>query len=198
MTNLDQNYPIPAPTHDEPEDMGAVRSIFDRAANAIVEASRLSKEVAALRSEFDTLKWDMEYLRARNRELDEMLAQTRAQRDEALSQVHAFRNELVEAKSHNDSLTAAQASNEHSIASLEAELGQTRKDRDAYGMEAMQAKDELAKAKATIDKLRSVIQATAGQVAELLREPDPVITHAEQVHNPADYPDQPNVAYYNR
>lgn len=70
----------PIPTE---QDMNIFRRIMDNALNAIVQASELAKVVESLKAEVSGFKQDLEILRSRNKDLDEMLAYVRAQRDEA-------------------------------------------------------------------------------------------------------------------
>lgn len=68
-------------------DMANVRSVFERAANSIVQASELAKVVADLKVEVTGLKEDIEKVRRANQALDEALTNVRTQRDEAQAQV---------------------------------------------------------------------------------------------------------------
>lgn len=92
--------PVAAPiTQEEPEGMSMVRSVFERASNAIVEASRLSKEIAEIRTQLDAIKREVEEVQRRNRELDEMLTTTRQQRDEARGKLYDTERELAAVRS---------------------------------------------------------------------------------------------------
>ncbi len=66
----------------EDAEMGKVRAIFEYALNAIVQASQLSKDMSALRAEFDSLRSEVESVRADNARLDNELVATREQRDQ--------------------------------------------------------------------------------------------------------------------
>lgn len=138
---------------DEPEGMSAVRQVFERASNAIVEASKLSKEVAALRSEVDAMKHDIEYVRARNRELDEQLAMTRQQRDEARQEVERLKSELSSVQSNATHLQYSLDEANRRIEALSGDLQNTKQDRD-------RAYDEWHKAdtakSAAEEKLRDI------------------------------------------
>lgn len=175
----------PTPTQDEPEGMSAVRQVFDRAANAIVDASKLAKEVAAIRNELDNMKRDMDYLRARNKELDEMLATTRAQRDEAQAAVQRLNSELNQAKAEIEGLTSAKTSAEHVIEGLRHELDQSRKDRDEYANEWHKVDAELAKAKAQLEEIQEFAQRAFGLHKPQPVQPEPTMDHTIPHGDPA-------------
>lgn len=94
------------------EDMNAIRRLFEGAVNTIVEASALRKEVSELRVSIAQMKADIDQALAHNRELDEMLAQTRSQRDEARVEASKAAAEVI-------SLTAANVELGQSILHLQ-------------------------------------------------------------------------------
>lgn len=77
-------------TDQENPTVSKLREAFDAAKNAIVEGTELAKQVEELRrnvsslnSEVLLLQRDLEYIRSRNRELDEQVTEVRRQRDNA-------------------------------------------------------------------------------------------------------------------
>jgi chromosome segregation ATPase len=83
-----------------------LREAFDTARNAIIEGSELAKQVEELSLsvrnltlEVSSLQRDLEYVRSRNRELDEQVTQVRQARDNAISEAqgHSQRANVAEA-----------------------------------------------------------------------------------------------------
>lgn len=70
-----------------PDEPTTVHSFFERISNTIVEASKLAKDVAALRCEVDALRRDVEIYRERNGRLDEEVNRLRAEREEQRRQI---------------------------------------------------------------------------------------------------------------
>jgi chromosome segregation ATPase len=134
-----------APSHDEPEGMSMVRQVFERASNAIVEASKLAKELEQIRQEVEQIKRDLDYMRARNKELDEMLATTRQQRDEArqsaadtTAKLSQATSELDSTKYHLEQMTNQRNTLEEQVRKLNEDLSQAM---DSWH-KSDQAKDE--------------------------------------------------------
>lgn len=96
----DQNQTNEA--NQEDNEMARVTEVFDKARNAIIDASRLAKEVAALRETVETVKTDLQGLRERNAFLDDMLASVRRQRDEAETELAATKAQRDEARNDRD------------------------------------------------------------------------------------------------
>lgn len=158
----------PVPTE---EDMTRFRQMIDNALNSILAASELSKQLLSLQGQFAELKQDMEYVRARNRELDQSLADVRGQRDQAMRERDAERSQNVEISSqlshaHDESARALAE-----IADLKAHLETARKDRDhAY---AEWDKADRAKTEAE-DKLSSIEEMARGMFGLAKPKPEPV------------------------
>lgn len=141
----------------ESDEMTHIRSIFDRAANAIVEASELNKQVQELRSTVDALKQDVDRIRAQNSWLDEQLTNVRRARDEANGKLQNAEGEVASLK---EQLEASKRANEDLNAQLTAArqvLDQTKHERDDYGMKHMAAQEELEKANAALAKFEEVL-----------------------------------------
>lgn len=104
---MDTNYasgasPNPAPiTLMSEAEMKTMHSIFARAADTIVEASRLAVEVRELSQTVNALKTEVEAFRSRNNWLDEQLTSTRTTRDEALAQVTQLKAQVGEIEREN-------------------------------------------------------------------------------------------------
>src|ERR1700723_1814246 len=86
------NIPQEAPQEDS--EMTTVKAVFEKASNAIVDASRLKVEVGDLRAAVDGLRQEVEKVRSQNQWLDEQLTNVRGQRDKATGELSAAREEL--------------------------------------------------------------------------------------------------------
>lgn len=144
------NYGTQANPGTEEQDMGKVREIFDRALNAMVEASKLADEVRSMRGELDQLKHDIDYVRARNRELDNMLNDVRQQRDNAQRELGEAKDRLSVATNDLQAAHNANESYNRRINELEQGIAQARKERDDYGLEALKLREELDQAKSRL------------------------------------------------
>lgn len=92
--------------------MAIVQKVFEKASNAIVDASRLAKEIEALRQsmietertfnvQVQQLRADMDELRSRNQWLDDQLATARASRDRAYDELSTTNAQLAHFKTVN-------------------------------------------------------------------------------------------------
>lgn len=166
------------------EDMNNVRSIFEQGLNSIIGIAQISKDVEALRNELVSLKSEIEYVRTRNRELDQALADVRSQRDQAMRERDEAKSAVSSAKlelAHREELIGSQ---DTQLQALRTELESTRKDRDqAYDAwhKAEQAKDE---AERKLSDIKSVAMDMFGLKAP---QPEPTHTH-EPTPAPANVP----------
>lgn len=117
----------PVPSEDE---MSGIRQIFERAANAIVQASELARQVTDLQAKFDKLNGDMEYILSRNQELITSLNEVRGQRDTAMRERDEANNQI---HSQGNTITQLQETNTYQagvINDLRAKLEAMTNDRD--------------------------------------------------------------------
>lgn len=133
----------PIPTESE---MSNIRQLFERAANSIVDASKLAAEVADLRRIVEETKREIETVRNNNKWLDEQLQETRKARDEARSEAHDKGLRLNEANAKIDGLESRSSSQEQTITSLKQEIDSLYKHLD-------QTEGERDKALALVDRL---------------------------------------------
>ena len=127
------------------EDMNKVRSIFEQGLNSIIGIAQISKDVATLRDELTSLKNDLDYVRGRNRELDQALAEVRSQRDTAMSERDNARAEIDTGRRALTEALAIVENLKHDLETTRNELNHVRTDRDqAYVAwhNAEQAKDD--------------------------------------------------------
>lgn len=111
---------VPSLTQEEQADMNALSDAFDRARNAVINASQLAKDVAALREEVSAIRTEAEQqvaslreevealraessgLRERNAMLDEHLVHARQQRDDAQARVYFLEAECTSLREQRD------------------------------------------------------------------------------------------------
>ena len=159
MTDQSTGFQV-APVQEDAE-MANIRSVFDKALNAVVAMSQLSKDVESLRIQVTDLTTQVTRLRAWNEQLDETLHHVRTERDTAQAKVR----ELTESSSISD----------HTIATLRAELEASRsahatttqqlhdaeRYRDDAELKVMELEDQLGQHKtklsAIYDAARSIL-----------------------------------------
>ena len=123
--------------------------VFDRMRNQVIEGSKLrvdyeqtkaemNREFTDLRSKVQALQNELEYLRERNKSLDDIIISTRRQRDEAQLEASNLRAELDTVKTSlvhsNDTVQRKQ--DQLDVASIQIE--QLKKDRDDAELRAME------------------------------------------------------------
>lgn len=122
-----------------------VRSIFGRMADSIVEASRLKETVEALRREVDGFVRELDQLRERNRELDEMVQHVRRERDEAKAEAERLRQEVKALREGNNSYDRELEQLRADFSSIHAQLVDARRDRDEASFKNLELTEELEK-----------------------------------------------------
>lgn len=161
----------PVPSEDE---MIGIKRIFDRAANAIVQASELSKTVAELQTKFDAMARDLDLVKDRNASLETALADVRAQRDTAMAErdqaqtlVRELQRDLASAVSET---THYQGQLNHSLDNLDA----MTRDRDSAQAAWHAAEDEAASAKAKLSAIQKALGLPEAPTPEPMtdRKPD--------------------------
>lgn len=150
-------------------DMNAIRRMFEAAANTIVEASSLRRTVAELQTAVDALKADVEATRAHNRELDEMLAQTRAQRDEARTEASKLAAEVISLTNERDGLN-------HKVEEFQATIERERGD---YA----KLTDDKAQIESWYNETQAKLSEATGTNTKLQTELDFVHSELDTVHN---------------
>lgn len=142
------------------DDMSKVRELFDRAANAIVQASELAKQVNELSASVDALRRDVERMRSQNEWLDSQLADTRRQRDEAIRENGTLRDTAsADARTIADLRMTVDA-NAIKVADLSNALAHERSARDDAELHAMDLEDKLTIANATLEKIKASLGLT--------------------------------------
>mgnify|MGYP001586940739 CR=1 FL=1 len=140
----------------EDSEMGKVRAIFEHALNAIVQASQLSKDMVALRAEFDSLRSEIDSVRAHNVQLDNELVATREQRDQyardkyaAIDTVNQLTADLtLERESHKATLESHQT--------LSEQHQTLKREHDSVQMQALELEEENKALRAQLEKVKAV------------------------------------------
>lgn len=133
-----------------------LKGIFEKAATAIVDASRFAKEVAALREEVEHLRVEISTVRAQGEHLATLLDATTKERDEARGLLAQRDGELkAEQEAH------AVERNSHSATCVELEeLHNKHKALSDYHDSAL----------VELDKQRATIEAREATIAEVERK----------------------------
>ena len=110
---MDTNYTAESNTAEDTEEMRAIKQMFQKLLDTVANATRLAGEVESLRKEVRQMHGDLEYLRSRNKELDEQVAAVRGQRDGALAraaelerQVSVQNDEVFSLRQQGENLVA--------------------------------------------------------------------------------------------
>ena len=180
--------------------MSKVRQVFEQGLNAIVGLAQVSKDVEALKQELTSLRNDLDWVRNRNKELDQAITEVRSQRDTAMRERDEARSHVAELEG---TLRMANDTNSQHLADIEqlrSELTSTKADRDqAYDAwhKAEQAKEQAeSKLKDIQDFAKSAFGLTEPK-PEPVSTPEPVqpvIVEAAPVSDPATvwvYEDDP-------
>src|SRR5437899_4878199 len=99
----------------EEQEMLSVQRLLQRAADTVVNASKLKTEVEELRATVEALRRDLEDFRQKNAWLDESLVRVRQERDQALGEAATLRTE-------NASLQTQMANANTRMSFLESDL----------------------------------------------------------------------------
>lgn len=150
-------------TTEELPAVSKLREAFDTARNAIIDGSELAKQVAelntsvvALRTEVVSLQRDLEYVRSRNRELDEQVTNVRQARDNALADVSSLQAKLYDVDSRRTQAESRVQDQVESINQLRQQIESMSKERDdAMGM-ALEYESKLKEAQAKLAKVEAV------------------------------------------
>lgn len=168
----------PIPTESE---MTRIRQIFEYAANAIVRASELGKQVTELEGKFTTLERDYTSVMARNDELVQSLQEVRLQRDEAQSKLVEVRSSFDKAQ---QDIANGRSESEHYRTNLDKtlqELEAVKADRDgAYKAwhEAEARADEAVAMLAQIKKTLGIVDPPkVAPQAEPIPQATPTVIH---------------------
>lgn len=165
----------PVPTESE---MSMIRSMFDRAANAIVQASELGQRVQTLSQHVADLEDRIKRALQSNEWLAEQLSNTRAERDAAIHTLADTTDDLVEAKETIEGLKAGQeVMAERGIEARETITRLSRECDDNMGR-AFTAERELAAVKAKLEEAVSWIEEVTTMLAPKVAKSEPQFEQA--------------------
>ncbi len=140
----------------EDAEMGKVRAIFEYALNAIVQASQLSKDMSALRAEFDSLRSEVESVRADNARLDNELVATREQRDQYARDKAAAIDELNHTKHDLETARLTTQALQMDHEALSSRHDSLKREHDSVQMQALELEEENKGLKAQLEKVKAV------------------------------------------
>ena len=147
----------PAPAVTE-SDMNFVRSIFERMANSVVEASRAAPELANLRSEVEAFRKDVQEMRTKNSYLDEELTKARSERDAAKRDADEIEDRCVQLITEKDQLVRSLDQKTLDIQDLSRQTSDLRRERDDAQMRNMELEDQLKAERDRWSKLQDLFQ----------------------------------------
>jgi chromosome segregation ATPase len=160
--NVDTTQELPA--------VSKLREAFDTARNALIDGSELAKLVAelsntvtSLRSEVVSLQRDLEYIRNRNRELDEQVTEVRRQRDQAIGEAHGYKDRAMSAETQVADKNAYIAALNDRVDSLSAALKGTERERDDAIVMALEYETKWKAVDAHLNKLKVLFGEAFGE-----------------------------------
>jgi chromosome segregation ATPase len=161
-------------TTQENPAVSKLREAFDTARNAIIEGSELAKVVGELRStvsmlqsELQSLQRDLEYVRNRNRELDEQVTAVRAARDEAIANANQQQERAVRAEAALEKATLENESQNRRLSEMYDRIDALKRERDDAELKAMDLEDRLKAAQAKLTTIEALfVGQTTGATQE--------------------------------
>lgn len=134
-------------------EMNTLKSLFARFADTIVAASTMQDKIDQMQFQLDSLTRDAEFLRTRNRELDESVQEVRRQRDQALADVATRDARIKELESNvsYDSVTVDALRRD--VSGLGDELASVKRDRDEWMQLTKDYEQKNTQAKEWIDNI---------------------------------------------
>ena len=143
--------------HTEDQEMGKVREIFDRALNALVDASTLAKSVEQLKVDLEGLKAQVTHYRNTIANQDDQITRLRQDRDAARTAQYQAednqRHQATELENAKRELELLQGSNSR----MNARLSDILKERDDAQYALLQLQDEHKAVHDKLDKIKSAI-----------------------------------------
>lgn len=136
--------------------MNAVKDIFSRMADTIVQASNLNVEVGELRASVERLTQDVDRMVQRNRALDDALVTAQNERNQAREELKQTRDSLTNALSDRDRVSDILLMRDERIQRLEGELNQAKRDRDDAAFRNLEIEEKLKEVNERIGKIADV------------------------------------------
>jgi seryl-tRNA synthetase len=167
-----------------------LREAFDTARNAIIEGSELAKQVTELRAVVDTLRSettslqrDLEYIRSRNRELDEQVTEVRRQRDSAIADASEQRQRAETAEAATTAMRGMNETQGYNILRLQEQLESVKRERDDAMIMSLEFETKLKAAEAKLEKVHAMFVTLWGSevASTMVTAPEPKpLPHWEQ------------------
>src|SRR5262245_11010469 len=137
------------PTETE---MQHIRSIFSRAADAIVSASELAKRVTELEHTMDALKRELDTVKNTNAWLTDQLGNVREHRDRLTRELDEERTKTSRLSGELEDANHTITTQGNRIAELTDKLRDSQKESDDHLLRAMTAEEELQKVRTKLDE----------------------------------------------
>ncbi len=141
-------------TQNVEEDAMQLTHIFQKAANAIVEASSLRKEVAKLQGEMQQLSQSVESLRRSNDDLVNELHQIRVEKQEVQQKLWAAEAEISQLKANLEDAFRINSEQSRKITEQERKIEQQNQELDQVYDHWHQAQDSADKLKGHISRVQ--------------------------------------------
>lgn len=168
--NTTQEEPMNEVTQENPA-VSKLREAFDTARNAIIEGSELARIVGELRDqvknlsgEVHALHGDLDYVRNRNKELDEQVVQVRGARDAAIAEAREWKEKATAFENERDYYKTSGEKLNRDFEDAQRTIKSIADERDNALMQAMRLEEELAKAIAKLSKVEALFKPEANPV----------------------------------
>lgn len=173
--------------HVEDQEMGKIREIFDRALNAMVDATTLAKSVEQLRTDLDSLKTQVTHYRNTIANQDDQITRLRQERD-------AARTSQYQAEDHSRHMATELENNKREVESLASSnvrlndrISELTKERDDAQFKLLELTESHSALSKKLDEVKTHMQSLFGLAVPLHEPvPEPVVvspvTWNEEAH----------------
>lgn len=161
------------------EDM--IRQMFSRAANTIVEASSLRKEVQALAEQVGELTNVVNELRGQNEGLKTELENVRKERDEARQKLWQEEVSHAQTKTELETTTFAHHGVMSDLQAEQSKLKEMEQAKEFYEAEAMKFEEFLKRANAKLVKAQEAITSAKHTITDMSYTADNVVRDLDSV-----------------
>ena len=175
MTDIGHTAIQVSPEVHTEADMNKLSSIFSSAANAIIRASDMAKQVAILQTQVDDLQAQVNTLRA-----------TKESLEYALNEASHAKVERDAAQQERDTLKSVNNANKVTIDSLTTTLAEAKHDRDEHGFRVLELEDQLKLLTASLNKIKAVHASIFGEpdTSAMQPAPEPVVIVGKEWTHP--------------
>jgi chromosome segregation ATPase len=173
------------PTTFNPEEPSTVHAFFERISNTIVDASKLAKDVALLRSEVDSLRHEVDVYRQHNARLDEEVYRLRTEREdqrrtivELQMELDGHIREVGDLKASRDAINQELTCEKGNVAFLNGRFQDAAKDRDNAQFKVMELEDSVKRLEADLKSHMQRADAAEGALNTIRNVLSPPLTLA--------------------